>query len=73
LGSFATALVRHGADVREARKSLRSAISMLWEYGLGGVAEVYDGDPPHRPGGCPWQAWSVAEILRAWEEDCGGD
>ena len=23
---------------------------MLEEYGLGGIAEVYDGDPPHRPG-----------------------
>jgi predicted glycogen debranching enzyme len=31
---------------------------------LGQIAEVYDGDPPHRPGGCPAQAWSVAEVLR---------
>jgi glycogen debranching enzyme len=31
---------------------------------LGQLAEVYDGDPPHRPGGCPAQAWSVAEVLR---------
>jgi len=27
--------------------------------------EVYDADPPHHPGGCPMQAWSVAEWLRA--------
>jgi predicted glycogen debranching enzyme len=33
--------------------------------GLGQVAEVYDGDAPHRPGGCFAQAWSVAELLRA--------
>ena len=33
----------------------------------------YDGDEPQSPGGCPWQAWSVAEILRAWVEDVGGD
>ena len=31
---------------------------------LGQIAEVYDGDQPHRPGGCPAQAWSVAEVLR---------
>jgi predicted glycogen debranching enzyme len=29
------------------------------------ISEVFDGDAPHRPGGCPAQAWSVAEILRA--------
>jgi len=31
---------------------------------LGSISEVLDGDPPHRPGGCPAQAWSVAEVLR---------
>jgi len=31
---------------------------------LGSVSEVFDGDPPHRPGGCPAQAWSVAELIR---------
>ena len=25
-----------------------------------------DGHPPHTPRGCPAQAWSVAEVLRAW-------
>jgi predicted glycogen debranching enzyme len=35
------------------------------DYGVGGIAEVFDGDAPHRPNGCPWQAWSVAEVLRA--------
>lgn len=32
---------------------------------LGQIGEVADGDAPHRPGGCPAQAWSVAELLRA--------
>ena len=31
---------------------------------LGHIAEIYDGDPPHHPNGCPAQAWSVAEVLR---------
>ncbi len=38
------------------------------QYGLGSLAEVYDGDPPHRAGGCPAQAWSVAEFLQALKE-----
>ena len=46
---------------------------MLVEDGLGGISEVYDGDSPQRPGGCPWQAWSVGEILRAWVEDAKGE
>lgn len=36
--------------------------------GIGGVAELYDGHEPHRARGCPWQAWSLAEVLRAaWD------
>ncbi len=37
--------------------------------GLGTLNEVFDGDPPHSPGGCISQAWSVAEPLRAYVED----
>lgn len=33
-------------------------------YGIGSVAEIYDGDPPHAPKGAPSQAWSVGAILR---------
>jgi predicted glycogen debranching enzyme len=73
LGPYVTALVRHCNDRTEAKRILRNAKTMLQEYGLSGVAEVYDGDEPQGPGGCPWQAWSVGEILRAWIEDCGGD
>jgi len=37
----------------------------LREWGLGSVSETADGDPPHGATGCPFQAWSVAEVLRA--------
>ena len=37
----------------------------LTEYGLGSVSETADGLPPHQATGCPFQAWSVAELLRA--------
>ena len=36
----------------------------LQTAGLGHVSEIADGDWPHRPGGCPFQAWSVGELLR---------
>lgn len=35
---------------------------MLTDMGLGGIAECYDGDAPHGPGGCPFQAWSLGTI-----------
>jgi glycogen debranching enzyme len=34
---------------------------------LGQVGEIFDGDPPHRPKGCIAQAWSVAELIRAYQ------
>ncbi|MBD1853688.1 glycogen debranching enzyme family protein [Cyanobacteria bacterium FACHB-502] len=45
----------------------------LWQHfqqqaGLGFISEVFDGDPPHLPRGAIAQAWSVAELLRHWEE-----
>jgi predicted glycogen debranching enzyme len=47
-----------------AREWLRGFEGHLGEAGLGYVSEVFDGDPPHRPGGAIAQAWSVAELLR---------
>jgi len=73
LGSFVTSLVKFTGDVAEGRRILKEAREMLSECGIGGISEVYDGDAPHRPNGCPWQAWSVAEIRRAWVEDLDGD
>jgi predicted glycogen debranching enzyme len=34
--------------------------------GIDHVSEVFDGDPPHRPGGTFAQAWNTGELLRAW-------
>jgi predicted glycogen debranching enzyme len=39
--------------------------SHVGEWGLGSVSETADGAAPHRATGCPFQAWSVAEVLRA--------
>ena len=38
--------------------------SHLAEACVGQISEIFDGEPPHHPRGCPAQAWSVAEVLR---------
>ncbi len=37
---------------------------VIYEHGIASISEVYNGNPPHAPGGTPSQAWSVAELLR---------
>lgn len=38
----------------------------LEEAGIAQISEIFDGDAPHRARGCTAQAWSVAELLRAF-------
>ena len=72
-GPYFTALGNaYGRDAAY-RTTLVEALSALFSErdvrGIGGIAEIYDGREPHAARGCPWQAWSVAEVLRvAWEE-----
>lgn len=33
---------------------------------IGTLNEIFEADAPHAPRGCVAQAWSVAEVLRAW-------
>jgi predicted glycogen debranching enzyme len=50
---------------RQARgRFLEPLLDHLHDAGLGHVSEIADGDPPHTPRGCPFQAWSVGEALR---------
>jgi len=46
------------------RSALAGLEAHLFEWGLGSVSETAEGDAPHRATGCPFQAWSVAEIFR---------
>jgi predicted glycogen debranching enzyme len=56
-------------SLEDMRTLLESFDMHLEIAGLGTISEVFDGDYPHSPGGCIAQAWSVAEILRAYVED----
>jgi predicted glycogen debranching enzyme len=68
LGPFAVAHLRVYGDRSAALRHLEPLGSNIAAYGLGTLAEIFDGDPPHAPCGCIAQAWTVAEILRAWSE-----
>ncbi len=68
LGPFALAHFRVHGRRQEARAVLAGIGSHLAEAGVGSISEIFDGDAPHRPRGCIAQAWSVAEVLRAWHE-----
>lgn len=66
LGPFVEAHLRVYFDPKRARAFLEPIAAHLLEAGIGSISEVFDGDAPHRPNGCIAQAWSVAEVLRAW-------
>jgi glycogen debranching enzyme len=68
LGPFALAHYRVYGDATRAQGFLGGIAVHLGEGCIGSISEVFDGDAPHRPEGCIAQAWSVAEILRAWHE-----
>ena len=53
----------HRAEAR--RRFVAPLLDHLHVAGLGHVSEIADGDLPHTPRGCPFQAWSLGELLRA--------
>jgi predicted glycogen debranching enzyme len=69
LGPFVEAWLRVRHDAPEARAEARARFlpslrAHLGEAGLGSVSEIVDGDAPHLPRGCPFQAWSIGELIR---------
>jgi predicted glycogen debranching enzyme len=62
IGSYVEASLR---AERPAGAVLHGLEAHLSEFGLGSISETADGDAPHRATGCPFQAWSVAELIRA--------
>ncbi|MBP6469060.1 MAG: amylo-alpha-1,6-glucosidase [Chloroflexi bacterium] len=67
IGPFVTAHLRVYNDTAVARSFLRPLIQHMADHGVGSISEIFDGDPPFTPRGCIAQAWSVAEVLRAWQ------
>ncbi|MDO4245902.1 MAG: amylo-alpha-1,6-glucosidase [Deinococcus sp.] len=63
LAAYVELLLSRG-EINRARATLTGLTGHLWEAGIGHISEVFSGDTL-TPGGCPFQAWSVAEMLRA--------
>jgi glycogen debranching enzyme len=61
IGPYVDAVVRAGGGAEGLLDGLELHLA---EAGLGSVSETADGDAPHRTTGCPFQAWSVAELIR---------
>jgi predicted glycogen debranching enzyme len=69
IGPFVEAWVRVRGYSREAKSEARARfLPSIYEHlraaGLGHISEITDAEPPHTPRGCPFQAWSLGELLR---------
>ncbi|TDQ85360.1 amylo-alpha-1,6-glucosidase [Paraburkholderia silvatlantica] len=69
LGPFVDAWLHVNGDHAAQRALARERfvvplLAHLDRAGLDHVSEVADGDAPHPPGGAPFQAWSLGELLR---------
>ncbi len=69
LGHYGEAIIKTSTTPAKAGRELIQLLQPLLEYSLTGrgllnVPEIFDGDAPQRPNGCPAQAWSSAELIR---------
>lgn len=69
IGPFVEAWIKsrgatEAAKQQARRRFLEPFTQHLEEAGLGHISEIADAEPPHTPRGCPFQVWSVAEVLR---------
>jgi predicted glycogen debranching enzyme len=73
LGFYVRAAIRLSPDDEELREELRQVIEGALDGAviLGQIAQLADADTPHRARGCPAQATSVAELIRALVVDLG--
>lgn len=70
MGPFIDAFRRAYAEEKDVESESLGLLAAFEDHlktaCLGQISEIFDGDPPHTPRGCPAQAWSVAEILRVY-------
>jgi len=72
IGPFVEAYLKVNEYSRKSKKKAAEFIEPLMKHltedgCLGQIGEIFDGDNPHKPRGCIAQAWSVAELLRAYQ------
>jgi len=72
IGPFVESYLKVNGFSRKSKKKAATFIQPLLEHltkdaCLGSISEIFDGDYPHTPRGCFAQAWSVAELIRAYQ------
>lgn len=69
IGPFVSAYLRVYGNKADAQSYLYPLLNhQIKAHAVGSISEIFDGDAPFTPRGCVAQAWSVAEVLRAWQE-----
>lgn len=69
MGPYIDAFLSVNGQSDEGKAKARELLKPLADLdvmGINTIPELFDGEEPHRPGGCISQAWSVAEMLRVW-------
>jgi glycogen debranching enzyme len=66
IGAYVRAHLHVYGDRARARALLDGLVDALDGYALGTLGEIFEGDAPHEPVGTIAQAWSVAELVRAY-------
>jgi len=69
IGPFVEAWVKLRGNTEQAKLTARKRfLTPLHEHlnqaGIGHISEIADAEAPFTPRGCPFQAWSLAELLR---------
>jgi predicted glycogen debranching enzyme len=69
LGPFVEAWVKVRGSTSEAKAQARERFVTPWRRqlehaGIGHISEIADAEEPYTPRGCPFQAWSLGELLR---------
>lgn len=66
LGAFVQAHLKVYKNSAIARSFLEPMANHLQAAGIGSFSEIFEGNAPMNPRGCIAQAWTVAEVFRAW-------
>jgi glycogen debranching enzyme len=72
MGAFVESFLKVNEFSRKSRQTAAEFIEPLLQHltedgCLWSISEIFDGDDPHIPRGCTAQAWSVAELIRAYQ------
>jgi predicted glycogen debranching enzyme len=72
MGAFVEGFLKVNGFSRRSKKKALEFIEPLMRHltedvCIGSISEIFDGDAPHKPKGCIAQAWSVAELIRAYQ------